>query len=297
MATSGGALSVLTVDVSDAEGLANGLDRQEVQYVLGRCEKRIRQTLVRHGGRVVHRAGGNLTAFFADGGEALQSAIEMQQRVAEMPRYASLPLVMRVGICSGHRIGEAHYFSGNGPNPASSLAALADPAHILLSLPRRLNVFPRLLSAVDGALNWPLSCGKRRLDICQIAWQGSHPAAAQAALSALGLEGGWLDLYYRGATQRIDALRPSLSLGRQPGSGITLLDPRCSREHGSIERRFDRFFYVDHSTNGSYLVLDDQAELFVHRNEQALFGQGRIYLGAPSSAENVESIQFQVAPL
>ena len=297
MAMNGGALSVLTVGISAGDRLSASLEEQEVRYALGRCENRIRQTLERHGGSVAHQTGDQLTTFFADGGEALQAAIDMQHWVADLPRYAGLPLYMRVGICCGHRIGEARYFSANGPNPASSLAALADPAHILLSLPRRLKLLPRLQLTADGNLNWPLNCGNRRLDICQIAWQGESPRAARAVLSELARQTGCLQLRHNGSTQRVDEQRPSLSLGRQLDADIRLLDGRCSRAHGRIERRSDRYFYVDRSMNGSYLVTDDQIEIHVHHGEQALFGCGRLYLGAPPSAEGAESIQFQAAPL
>ncbi|HSG23876.1 MAG TPA: FHA domain-containing protein [Azonexus sp.] len=287
------ALSVLSVDIIGGERLSASLDQAEALYALGRCEKRVRYALDRHGGSVVRHAGSNLTAFFTDGGEALQSAIDMQQRIAELPHFAGLPLTVKIGICSGHQVGEARFFSGDGPSPASSLSAHADPAHILLSLPRRLNLLPQLPLVADISLALPLNCGNRRLDICQIAWQDSYPQAMRTALSALGQGADHLNLQHRGRARRVDAKRPSLNLGRQAGADITLLDQRCSRVHGTIERCFDRFFFVDRSANGSYVVQDDQSEVFVHHKAHALLGRGRLYLGAPSSAEGVESIQFQ----
>ncbi|KXB32714.1 hypothetical protein AT959_00495 [Dechloromonas denitrificans] len=296
MAMNDDGLSVLSVDLGGGGRLAGSLNQEEIQYVLGRCEKRIRHVLENHGGRLVRQAGSNLTAFFSDGGQALQAGIDIQHRVADLPRYAGQPLAVRVGVCSGHQTAEARFFSGDGPNPAASLSAMADPAHILLSLPRRLKLLPRLLLAADGGLDLPLSCGKRQLGICQIAWQDGDPHAVRSMLSDIGRTADCLYLHHRGMAQHVDERQSFLTVGRQPDSDIVLRDARCSRLHGRIERRFDHFFFVDRSANGTYLVLDEQIEIFVHNKEQALFGRGCLYLGAPSSAKGVESIRFQTSP-
>ena len=60
---SGPALSVLSVDLAGDARLSRKLDAREVGYVLGRCEKRIRYALKRHGGSVVSRTDRHLTAF------------------------------------------------------------------------------------------------------------------------------------------------------------------------------------------------------------------------------------------
>lgn len=289
----GDALSVLSVDISGDTGLSQRLEQREVGYALGRCEKRIRYAVKRHGGSVVRHNESHLTAFFADGGEAWQSAIEMQERVAALPLYAGLPVSLRIGICSGHHLDEARFFSCDGQNPASRLSDHADPAHILLSLPRRLKLFSQSLLAVERREDLPLICGKRHLDICQIAWQETSSRAVKTLLSALGQGAERLTLQHQGRVHRVDVGRPSLSLGRQPGSDIFLRDARCSRLHGTIERCFDRFFFVDRSTNGSYLVQDNQAMAFVHHKAHVLLGRGRLYLGSPSSEKGSEFIQFQ----
>jgi hypothetical protein len=63
--------------------------------------------------------------------------------------------------------------------------------------------------------------------------------------------------------------------------------------HGTIERRLDRFVFVDQSTNGTFVTLEDQIEFFVHRKELVLFGHGQLSLGTPSSASGAELVQFQ----
>jgi hypothetical protein len=215
--------------------------------------------------------------------------------VAALPLYAGLPVSVRIGICSGHHLDEAQFFSSDGPNPASRLSAQADASHILLSLPRRLKLLPEWLPAAERRQDLPLICGKRRLDICQIAWQEASAPAVKTLLSALGRGQECLRLQHQGRRHRVDVGRPVLSLGRQPGSDIFLRDARCSRQHGTIERCFDRFFFVDRSTNGTYLLQDDQTPVFVHHQAHVLLGRGRLYLGSPASEKGVEFIEFQAS--
>ena len=49
--------------------------------------------------------------------------------------------------------------------------------------------------------------------------------------------------------------RPSTSVfGRDPGNDFVIADKMASRVHGKIERRRERFYYVDQSTNGTYVT-------------------------------------------
>ncbi|MDP3539455.1 MAG: FHA domain-containing protein [Azonexus sp.] len=269
------------------------LDRLEANYAVERCEKRIRRSVEIHGGRLVNDNGRRLMAYFADGVDALQSAVEMQRRVSDLPPRAGLPLALRVGICTGHQAKEEFYFPDKGTNPAASLSSIAAPGHILFSVPKRAKFFPwsQLLSNSVPAV--ALSCGSRQLGVFQLPWQQHDPMALRFALAELGNAAGRLCLRYQGSEMLLDESQPLTRLGRQAGNELTMRDRRCSREHGSIERRIDRFVFVDRSTNGTFVTFEGQPEIFVHHRELNLFGRGRLSLGAPSSEKGVELVQFQ----
>ena len=55
--------------------------------------------------------------------------------------------------------------------------------------------------------------------------------------------------------------------------------PRVSRSHADIEFRQGKFILVEHSTNGTYLLLENGARFFVRREEFALHDCGVICLG------------------
>ena len=52
-----------------------------------------------------------------------------------------------------------------------------------------------------------------------------------------------------------------------------------SRVHARIEKRRNKYFLVDESTNGSFVVTIDGDESFVRRDSMQLKGEGIIGLG------------------
>lgn len=289
------ALSVLSADLAGAARLRRHLDKPEALYAVQRCDRRLRRSVESHGGRLVNCSGSKLMAFFSDGVAALQSAVEMQHRISDLPPHSGFPLAIRVGVCTGHQTREGRFFPGEGANPAASLSTVAAPGHILLSVPRRAKFFPWSQLAPNSMPDLELSCGNRRLGVFQVPWQQRDPASVSRALTELANVAGRLCVRYKGAESMLDERQPVTRIGRQPDCDLSLRDTRCSRQHGRIERRLDCFVFVDQSTNGTFVTLEDQVEFRVHRQEIALFGRGQLAFGAPAAATGVELLQFQTA--
>lgn len=289
-------LSVLCADVAGGDdGLFRYLDRREALYAVGRYENRIRRSVEGNGGRLVGHAGSKTMAFFGNNVAALQSAIEIQHRVSDLPPSSGVPLAVRVGVCTGHQSQEARYFPSEGANPAVSLSGASEPGQILLSIPKRMKLSPWLPLAAASVPDLALNCGSRRLGVFQVAWRGRAPIALKIALSQLANGVDRLCLRHQGAEIVLDGNQPVLKIGRQADCGLILRDTRSSRVHGTIERRLDRFVFVDRSTNGTFVTLEDQMEFFVRGKELALFGRGQLSLGAPSSTAGAELVQFETS--
>lgn len=288
-------LSVLCAGIRGSSRLSRYLDKQEARYAVGRYENRIRRAVETHGGRLVERDGGQLMAFFADSSDALLSAIEMHNRVADLPPYAGLPLTVRVGVCTGHHAREARFFPSEGTNPAASLSEVANPEHILLSIPKRVKLSPWLPLVSDSVPDLSLSCGNRRLGVFQVPWDPDAPVALKTALAEMDKPVDRLRLSFNGAEIVLDDKQPALRIGRQPDCDIVLRDARCSRVHGTIERRPDHFVFVDCSSNGTFVTLEDKMEFFVHRKELLLFGHGKLSFGMPSAATGAQLLEFEAS--
>lgn len=293
MGDNSASLSVLCADITGVAALSRLVDKLEASHALRRCETRIKLALERHGGRLLRCSGHRQMGFFTNNVDALQAAIEMQRRVSRLPPCAGIALMLQVGLCSGHQRQEERYFPGDGPNPAARLAVDAAPGQILLSIPRRLKHFPWVQLAGDRVTNVSLSCGKRALGVFHLPWQERDPAPMRRALSQLVTEPDGLRLRYRDRDMLVDVNQPRLTIGRLADCDVALSDSRCSRVHGVIEKRLDRFVFVDRSRNGTFLSADGLAEVFVHRREVELSGRGQLSLGSPASQTGVEVLVFQ----
>lgn len=290
-------LAVLCVNVAGDALWASSLGKPEAGYVIDRCAKRIRRSVETHGGRLVNLGASKQMAYFSNGANAFKSAIEIHHRVADLPPHSGFPLAVAVGLCAGHLAREGRYFPPAGDNPAASLSAAAQPGRILLSVPRRARLFPWLEKAGERVSDVILTCGKRRLGVFQVPALAPQQAALSLALSYIGDGAGRLHLRFRGSEMVLDENQPITRIGRLPESDVMVRTPRCSRQHGRIERRLDRFVFVDQSTNGTYVTLEKQGEVLVHRQEMLLFGRGQLSFGAPASAAGAEILRFQTLGL
>jgi pSer/pThr/pTyr-binding forkhead associated (FHA) protein len=81
-------------------------------------------------------------------------------------------------------------------------------------------------------------------------------------------------------------------LGRDAASDIVILDREASRQHARIEKRSDKFVLVDHSSNGTFVVIGEESEVRLRREELFLHGLGRIALGRPTTDASATVIDF-----
>ncbi|MGH3638242.1 MAG: FHA domain-containing protein, partial [Mycobacterium sp.] len=77
--------------------------------------------------------------------------------------------------------------------------------------------------------------------------------------------------------------RTRLTIGRHANSDIHVDREQVSRLHVEIILRIDKFLLVDHSTNGTYVFVDDGPMLRVVREELVLSGAGRIVPGVETA--------------
>lgn len=291
--TSENPLAVLCVNVAGGANWGRGLGDPEALYAIERRAKRIRRSVETHGGRLVDYQGSMLMAFFANGADAFTSAIEIQQRVAALPPPSGFPLAVGVGLCAGHQAREGRYFPAAGDNPAANLSVVAPPGRIMLSVPRRAKLFPWMELAGNSVPEVVLNCGKRRLGVFQVPVQEPAQMALSLAMADAGDGAGRLGLRFRGVEMALDERQPVTRIGRLPESDLIVRGTRCSRQHGRIERRLDRFVYIDQSTNGTFLTPEKQAERLVQHQEILLFGRGVLSFGMPASARGAEIIRFE----
>ncbi len=288
-----GNLSILCADLTGAEHLQRRLAASEIEHAIGRCEKRISQTVESYGGRLAKTSGSRVIAYFEEPDNALHSAVEMQRRIASLPPLSGVVLGVRVGVCIGHAANELRFFEGDAGNAASNLSGMAEPGQVLMSVPKRASGLHWDALVARSRPDVSLSCGKRQLGVFEIDWRNSGSARLKAA-GGLEAEAPPLFLHAHGSLIELNAERPLLSVGRLNTCGLRLASPLCSRVHARIERRGDAFFLIDDSTNGSYVLPAGGSVHAVRRSELAISGSGVISFGAAPGSDGAEEFDYRL---
>ena len=81
-------------------------------------------------------------------------------------------------------------------------------------------------------------------------------------------------------------------LGRDLACELVVAGHMASRQHARIERRRDKFFLVDQSTNGTFVAFANAPEVVLRREELMLRGSGRIGFGHSVELPDTETVAF-----
>ena len=90
----------------------------------------------------------------------------------------------------------------------------------------------------------------------------------------------------------LELANAGIVLGRDASCQIAIADRMASRQHARIERRRDKFFLIDQSTNGTFVAFVGESEIALRREEVMLRGEGRIAFGRSVSESSDETVGF-----
>ncbi len=119
------------------------------------------------------------------------------------------------------------------------------------------------------------------IEIVDVLWQEdiANVTTVQRIVEGSGaVAGARMLLRFKSQVFEIDEAS-SFSIGRDPTSSLVVETEWVSRNHALIEWKRGYFMLADRSTNGSWLKVGDDEELFVHRDESHLRRSGTISLG------------------
>ena len=273
------AQSVLFADVSGSVRLHQKLGDAEASRAVDRCLKRMGRAVEAFGGRRVDAVGDRLMALFDQPDQAFQAALQMQERVADLPPVSGVKLAIGVGLAHG-AVSQAHDgFVGEAVDAAAQLAAQAKPGQLLIS------------RQAHAELSAPWQKSTRDLGPATGGLPGTR---VFERVSAAGLKlGVQLIVRYGDAQVVLSERQPVIVMGRDAECDVAIRDRRASRQHARIELRDDRIVLVDHSSNGTYVTLDDQPELFLRGDECVIHGRGTISFASSSTSPDADCATFE----
>jgi class 3 adenylate cyclase len=294
MARESRTMAVLFADVTDSTGLYQKLGDAPARNVIHACLTAVAGVLARYDGRLVKTIGDAVMCVFPGPDAAVLAASEMQALVSST-KPGNYPVAIHVGLHYGPVLVEENDVFGDTVNSAAYLAAVAMAEQILTTEAVERALSPTLKACVRPIFHTLLKGSERESAIYQVLWRTDTADLTDVNLhSSKTIPGdtGSLLVALDEERVRVDGWRPAICIGRAKDCDLVVTDPFASRRHLSIKLVRTHFYLFDHSTNGTFVSLENGEEVHVLRRELLLDGSGRICVGRSRLERPAEVITF-----
>ena len=223
----------MVADMTGSVSLHQRLNEQEAERVIDRGLKRMTRSIEGQGGKVQQVVGDELLARFTQAEAACHAAIDMQQRVADLPPVSGHKLSLRVALATAADAaqGESQHIT-----QALRLAALGAAGEILcdarLGEMLRDNDGLNLMPLAGRQISCDASPGSAGVSPFQLLWSntGGNAQLSEASEPPPAFDqASRLCLRYLGQTYLVSSQNPVLTTGRDASCGVIVDDRRVDR--------------------------------------------------------------------
>ncbi|RPI48516.1 MAG: adenylate/guanylate cyclase domain-containing protein, partial [Betaproteobacteria bacterium] len=251
--------AVVFAGLTDAGSLYQGFGDIQALSIITRALVALEQQVYEYRGRVVKTMGEELLCVFPDPSTAAAAAIGMQQRMEHFTVDTSVRLGLRVGLHSGELIEEPGDVFGDSVNVAARLIKIANAGQIITdgsTLARMRAALRRRARAIDRRR---VKGRSAEIEIVELGWRrrSGEPFTTEQGMLLDRSRAARMVLVSNGRDIAIDGTRASFTIGRDASNDLPIASPKASRQHARIEWRRDKFVLFDHSTNGTYVTLEN----------------------------------------
>lgn len=264
-----------------------------------RHQRRIANAVVRRDGQMGPAGGSQIIASLPTTGDAVRVALEIQailleERSADAARSG---LSGRIGVAVGELT-----FDDNAIRGVLVQQLRRALSHLPLnSVGITAELRPELPDGVSASAKPHTGAGRPTdLALYSLRTSSAVQADTQMAPPTLSAEAevfSELQISVRGRRSSIGAAQCPWLVGRDENSHTVLTGGMASRHHGRIEFEDGKFFYVDESVNGSYILTGTGNEIHLRDDRFLLLGSGAISPGIPIAEQKVEVIRFECVPV
>ena len=285
---------MLFADVSGSTRLYETEGDDAALDAIGRCIGRLSQAAAATGGRVLKTMGDEVMVLFPTADAAANGASEMHAAVATLPPVNGTKLGVRIGFHSGPVIQRGNDVFGDTVNLAARLVEHAQKGQIVTSEETLQQLSPALRACSRRLHAIPIKGKADRGGLCEIEWRPAsdtttdaapRPEARSAAVA--------LRLTYREVQLVCRRDNDSIIIGRDSSCGLVIAGENVSRLHCTIVRHHGESVLRDHSTNGTFVTVDGDAEILLQDEDMPLHRHGWLALGEPR-AETAEVVVYFV---
>ena len=279
------------------ESLGDSIAHECVVESLTRISKYVRENQ----GVVVEVIGDEVMAYFEEPLSAVNCACEVHKYFEFLPTSHGQKIKIRIGFFQGYvELDKGHPY-GNTVNVASRLASLArgqqtvTTTETVENLPDHKKALCRPLSRVKVK-------GKSEpLDTVEIVCNQEDATSIFMVpqLNDSTEINAEMILRFKGKKIVIKEDNTPFTFGRGENNLLVIQSDTASRSHARIESRYGEFVFLDHSTNGSYIVTNPDKhayggmDMHLHHRSWTMIGDGSISLGQPVAQNDPRCISFK----
>jgi adenylate cyclase len=280
--------TVLFADVSGSTQLYESAGDAAAAKAIAQCMRALREVTEACGGEVIKEIGDEVMTLFSEPDAAANAATRMHLAVEALPLVRGTRLALRIGFHTGPVIRRDDDFFGDTVNLASRIAGQAARGQVLMSQETAALLTPVLRGMTRALYSVEVKGKAESVALCEFVWRQS-PDVTDMAGSTMDLTIGRMWLKHRGV--EVTGWDSVVRIGRDKECEVVVSSDNASRQHCTIERRRDKFVLRDHSTNGTYVAVDGEAEMVLHREDYILRGHGWIACGEPR-AQSADAIEY-----
>ncbi len=288
--------AIMFADIAGSTRLYNQLGDDKAEFLISTRLAIMCNITSNYNGRVIKKIGDEIMCQFPTAEDAALAATEMH--IKKVISDNSEPLAIRIGLHFGNTIAKDNDIFGDAVNIAARMAAIAKENQSITT-----ESFVRLLSS-DSKSRTRLFDSTRvkgideEIKIYQLLWEEGNVTTFATAQHIQQISKAKVSILLRfNGEERFytdNDMTSAVSTGRDDNCDLTIDARYASRSHANLEFRRGKFVLIDHSTNGTYIKLNKQNDIFIRREELPLIGEGYISLGEEYKKENTTNIYFSV---
>jgi adenylate cyclase len=288
--------AIMFADITGSTRLYNQLGDDKAEFLISTRLAIMCNITSNNNGRVIKNIGDEIMCQFPSAEDAALAATEMH--VKKVTSDDSEPLTIRIGLHYGNTIEKNNDIFGDAVNIAARMAAIAKANQSITT-----ESFVKLLSS-DSRSRTRLFDNARvkgideEIKIYQLLWEEGNVTTFATAqhIQQIAKANVCITLRFNGEEHFYtdSDINTAVSIGRDDACDLTIDATFASRSHLNLEFRRGKFVLMDHSTNGTYVKLNKQDDIFIRREELPLIGEGYISLGEDYKKENTTNIYFSV---
>ena len=286
--------AILFADVAGSTKLYDTLGDTTAKSLVDECIQVMRTIVAQYGGRVVKTIGDEVMCVLPDADTACLAATDMQLKISALPVASGAKLAIRAGFHAGPVIEENNDVFGDSVNLAARMASLAKAMQIITTQATIEQLSPLLRSSTRNIAALSVKGKLDDIAVCEVIWQAGDELTMATPSIAKQAASTRLQLRHGATEMMLDLANTGIVLGRDPSCQIEILDRMASRQHARIERRRDKFFLIDQSTNGTFVLVAGEAEITLRREEMMLRASGHIAFGRSAGEVNAETVGFSL---